>query len=305
MGELFTQKPVKIDTLGDFLGQYRRKLNLDIRTVSMLTQIKPAYLESLERGEWNKLPAEVYIKGFLKQLSEVYHLPEEALVEQYQKEHGFEEAPKTEAKRRFRINLHPKIFILGLSAAAVIVLLVYVGLQIRSVLTPPALEILEPADNVSIAGSSVTVSGKTEVGADVLINNQAVLVDRNGQFNENLTLSAGLNVLEIKAVNKFKRENKRILNVSAEIPSDKPIADSEINVVLNIGPEPAWIYLEADGVVVQRGTMLAGSIKTVSAKKEILLTSANAGSTEVIYNGKNLGKLGREGEVVRNVEFSK
>jgi hypothetical protein len=38
--------------------------------------------------------------------------------------------------------------------------------------------------------------------------------------------------------------------------------------------------------------MLANSSKTFSAKDNIVLTSANAGSTQVIYNGKDLGKLG-------------
>ena len=56
-------------------------------------------------------------------------------------------------------------------------------------------------------------------------------------------------------------------------------------------------------MVVSRGTMLSGSSKSISAAKEILLTSSNAGSTKVIYNGKDLGKLGRPGEVIRNVEF--
>ncbi|HYF98194.1 MAG TPA: DUF4115 domain-containing protein, partial [Coxiellaceae bacterium] len=77
-----------------------------------------------------------------------------------------------------------------------------------------------------------------------------------------------------------------------------------VNITVEIGPESTWIYLEVDGVVEQRGTMLAGSSKTVSGLEQIILTSANAGSTRVIYNGKDLGQLGREGEVIRNVEFT-
>jgi len=37
---------------------------------------------------------------------------------------------------------------------------------------------------------------------------------------------------------------------------------------------------------------------------ELLCTSANAGSTKVNYNGKDLGVMGRSGEVIRNVEFT-
>lgn len=303
---LFKTKPVRIDTLGDFLASYRKKLNLDIKTVSMLTQIKPTYIENLEAGNWMKLPAEVYTKGFLKQLAEIYHLPEDALIEQYQKEHGGAEAkPVTKPVSRSRFNINPRTLVVASTIVLAVIILGYVISQVRSVLAPPSLTVAEPASDLTITGNSLIVSGKTELGADVFINNQTVLVDKNGQFTESLIVSPGLNVLEIRAVNKFGKESKISRKINAETTlatSDKPIF--AVNVTLEIGPESAWIYLEADGAVVHRGTMLPGAVKIISAKEEVLLTSANAGSTKVIYNGKDLGKLGRSGEVIRNVEFS-
>lgn len=307
MEALFKTKPVHIDTLGDFLASYRKKLNLDVKTVSMLTQIKPTYIENLEAGNYILLPAEVYIKGFLKQLAEVYHLPEDALVEQFQKEHGFKDLRPQPPKLGNRLNLkiNPKSLVATATIVLALLAFSYVVSQIRSVLAPPMLEVVEPGSDVSISGSSVVVSGTTEIGADVFINSQSVLVDKNGHFTESLTLSPGLSILEIKAVNKFGKESKisRKINTTSQVSGeDKP--GMAVNVVLQIGPEPTWIYMEADGAVVQRGTMLPGSSKTIAARGEILLTSANAGSTRIIYNGKDLGKLGRAGEVIRNVEFS-
>jgi transcriptional regulator with XRE-family HTH domain len=305
MEALFKTKPVRIDTLGDFLASYRRKLNLDIKTVSMLTQIKPTYIESLEGGNWEKLPAEVYTKGFLKQLAEVYHLPEEALIEQYQKEFTVTDfRPASRELERSRFYLNPKTLVVAFTVLVGLIVLGYVISQVRSVLAPPSLEISEPAADLSISGNSLIVSGKTELGADVFINNQTVLVDKNGQFAESLILSPGLNILEIRAVNKFGKESRinRKINTDITAATSKPVL--AVNIVIEIGPEPAWIYLEADGAVVHRGTMLPGATKTISAQEEVLLTSANAGSTKVIYNGKDLGLLGRMGEVIRNVEFS-
>ncbi len=304
---LFKTKPVHIDTLGEFLASYRRKLNLDIKTVSMLTQIKPTYLENLEAGNYILLPAEVYVKGFLKQLADVYHLPEDALVEQFQKERGFKDPkqPLPKVGSRLSLNINPKTLAATISVVLAVLVFSYVVSQIRSVLAPPVLEIDEPGSDANISGNSVVVSGSTEVGADVFINSQSVLVDKNGHFTESLILSPGLSILEIKAVNKFGKESKisrKINATSLGLDAFKPAM--AVNIILQIGPEPAWIYLEADGAVVQRGTMLPGSSKTIAAQGEILLTSANAGSTKIIYNGKDLGKLGRAGEVIRNVEFS-
>jgi hypothetical protein len=303
---LFKTKAVAIETLGQYLKETREKLNFDIKTASILTQIKPSYLESLEQGDWGRLPSDVYIRGFVKSLARVYGLDEQALVEQYEKEHGFLPRPAAaEQKPKIKINFTPKTVIvlvslfLGLSATA------YVVAQVRSVLAPPLLEIHEPDADLTVQGNSVVIAGRAEVGADVTINEQIVLTDQNGQFSEILVLSPGVNVIEVVAQNRFQRESRLVRRINAEQPQGPVNAPQlPVSVTIEVGPESAWIYLEADGVVIHRGTMLPGSSKTVSAAEEVLLTSANAGSTKVIYNGQDLGVMGRPGEVVRNVEFS-
>ncbi|MBI3952641.1 MAG: DUF4115 domain-containing protein [Candidatus Doudnabacteria bacterium] len=303
---LFKTKAVHIATLGEYLTQVRTKLNLDIKTVSMLTQIKTNYLEALEKGDYKRLPVEVYIKGFLKSLADLYHIKEEVLIEQFEKEHGFEPKIQTKIKSaKLPISLTPTTIVIATSVIIGLSALVYVGSQVRSVLAPPLLELNDPASDGTVSGNSLVVAGRAEIGADVTINSQSVLTDKNGVFNENLILSNGLNIIEIRAKNKFGKENKIIRTINADVSQTAAsVQNLPVNVTIQVGPESSWIYLEVDGVVVQRGTMLPGSSKTVSAKEEVLLTSANAGSTSVIYNGKDLGKLGRAGEVVRNVEFS-
>ncbi len=303
---LFKTKSVHIQTLSDYLSQIRKQLNMDIKTVSILTQIKPTYLEQLEAGNWDALPADVYIRGFLKSLANLYHVQEQVLIDQYDKEHGFGQIKKPiSQKQRFEFRFTPRTIIFMVTGIITLLAVAYVVSQISSVLTPPKLELTEPNGDVTIQGNSIIFSGSAEIGADVFINDQAVLTDKTGSFTENLILSPGLNVIEVVAHNKFNKESRIARRINAEISSDQQQPEAEaVNITLNIGPTSAWIYMEADGVVVQRGTMLPGSTKTVSAKDEVLLTSANAGSTQVIYNGKDLGKLGREGEVIRNVEFS-
>ncbi|MBI2355950.1 MAG: DUF4115 domain-containing protein [Candidatus Doudnabacteria bacterium] len=311
MNQLFQIKPVKIQTLAEHLNLSRQKLNLDIKTVSMLTQIKPSYIESLESGDWLQLPAEVYIKGFLKQLAELYRVREADLIDQFEKEHSFAQKSQTpdyshasSSSGLKKIHINPKTLVIIVAAVLVLGVGTYISGQIRSVLAPPALEVTEPGSDINVSGTSIVITGRTEVGADVTINNQTVLVDKNGFFAENLVLSPGLNVIEVKTINKFGKESSIVRKVVAQVAEASTKLPADVNIVLEIGPESAWIYLEADGSMVHRGTMLPGSTKTVTAKKDILLTSANAGSTKIIYNGKDLGKLGRDGEVVRNVEFS-
>lgn len=305
MNQLFQSKPVKIQTLAEYLSLSRQKLNLDVKTVSMLTQIKLSYIESLESGNWERLPAEVYIKGFLKQLAEVYRVKESDLVDQFEKEQTFSrKLPAASSQNLSQININPRTLIIATAVFLVVGATVYVSSQVRSVLALPVLEVTEPASDINVSGRNIVVAGRTEAGASISINNQAVLVDRNGFFAENLVLSPGLNVIEVKSMNKFGKENVAIRKINAQVEDVPPQPTEAVNVIIEIGPESAWIYLEADGALVHRGTMLPGSSKTVTAKKDVLLTSANAGSTRITYNGKDLGKLGREDEVIRNVEFT-
>lgn len=301
---LFKIKAVKIDTLGEYLAQVRAQLNLDLKTVSLLTQIKPSYIEYLESGKFEALPVDVYIRGFLKSLANLYRIKEQILIDQYEKERGFEVVQHVAKKRKFKLSLTPRTMILGVSLLVALIALGYIVNEIGSVLAPPYLILNEPDSDQTVNSNSIVVSGKAEPGAEVSINNQPVLTDSSGQFTENLLLSPGLNIIEVTEKNKFNKVSKITRQVTSQQQQTAAVPQEALNLTIETGPSSAWVFLEADGIVVQRGTMLAGSTKTVSAKNEIILTSANAGSTQVIYNGKDLGKLGREGEVIRNVQFS-
>jgi cytoskeletal protein RodZ len=304
----FKTREVKMTTLGDFLKQERQSRGLSIKELSDQTHIKFGFLELLESSDYLKLPADVYVKGFLKNLAGYFNVSERDLTEQYDRERlGERKVLQSNSgdRKRFSIIFTPKTAILGGVIIIFFGLLFYLGFQVKSVITPPFLELKEPVEGLKVVGTSVIVSGTTEVGAELTINNQEVLVDSTGNFNENLIISTGYNVLEVIARNKFGRSSKIIRGIQAEQEvKDISKTEQQINLEISINPNSAWIYMEADGVVVQRGTMLAGSNKTVSAGSEILLTTSNAGSTKVVFNGKDLGVLGREGEVLRQLEFN-
>jgi hypothetical protein len=305
---LFKTKPVKIDTLGEYLQQVRNQLNLDIKTVSLLTQIKPSYIELLEASNYQQLPADVYVRGFLKSLADFYHIKEQILIDQYEKERGFESVNNHGPEKKKAVDnwlsLNPRTLIVGGSLLVALLAVVYVAFEIRSVLAPPYLSLTEPGSDITVNGNSAVISGKGEIGAEVFINNQPVLSDQNGEFSETLLLKPGLNIIEVTEKNKFNKVSKITRQITSQAAEEKPTTAQAVNLTIEIGPNSAWINLEADGVVIHRGTMLPGSAKTVSAKNDIVITSANAGSTKLIYNGKDLGMMGREGEVIRNVEFS-
>ncbi len=60
---------------------------------------------------------------------------------------------------------------------------------------------------------------------------------------------------------------------------------------------PSWLRVTVDGNVSMEGTFPAGTSKTFHGKSA-LVRIGNAGAVEIYVNGKDLGKLGKSGDVV-------
>lgn len=64
----------------------------------------------------------------------------------------------------------------------------------------PLLEVSEPQDNKTVAGErKIKIAGKTEVGARIFINGSQIIVDKEGNFSEEVNLNDGDNIFNIKA----------------------------------------------------------------------------------------------------------
>ncbi len=74
----------------------------------------------------------------------------------------------------------------------------------------PSLMVNEPEDNKKIQGGDkkVKVSGKTEPGAHVFINDSQVIVDKDGNFSTDLAINEGDNIINIKSVDAATNTNE-------------------------------------------------------------------------------------------------
>ncbi|MEK9174337.1 MAG: helix-turn-helix domain-containing protein, partial [Patescibacteria group bacterium] len=62
----FTRKKIQSLTLGEKLQKLRGDTHVPLTEVARSTRIRVRYLEYLENGEYEKLPADVYVRGFLR-----------------------------------------------------------------------------------------------------------------------------------------------------------------------------------------------------------------------------------------------
>ena len=207
-------------TLGQRLKKAREDSGLTLKKFAETSKVQTKYLEYLEEGRYEKLPAFVYIQGFLKKYSQILDLSFDELLKQYQNEIEVVSATKKEIVQLPSLR-SPKIVITPKKLrwlAIIIVILAILGYfiyQLDYLIAPPKLILEYPVQDLTINTSSIRISGQAEYSAKLTINGEQIFPDNNGQFSKEMNLSPGLNTLKIEAINRFGKTSEitRFINV--------------------------------------------------------------------------------------------
>ena len=218
---VFTAKAVEeLPSFGEKLKKAREEAGLTKEKVSQLLSFPLRYLEWLETGEIEKLPADVYFRGFLRKYAKILAIDGEALATEYEKESRIAEHLKfqkhqplpTLRSRKFVIT--PKT--LGWLAGSLILFLIagYFFYQLNFLLNPPSLIIFEPTlVDFVISHNIVLFKGQTEPGSKLTINGQQSYIDKDGYFEQTIGLAPGLNTIIVEATNRFGKVSDEIRRI--------------------------------------------------------------------------------------------
>lgn len=210
-------------TLGEKLKKIRSEYRISLNEVAKHTKIQMKYLEYLENGEYEKLPAEVYVRGFVRSYALFLGTDESVLVKMYERERNIQKNLKKEQFQERkedsfnfpRFIITPKLFITVCIMLFAVGGFVYLYREFQSFASVPRLVVLEPFDGQIVNGSDMYVRGTTEKDASLVINGQSVLVRDGGDFYEQVRLQPGLNTLTVVSANKFKKEKSVTISVQA------------------------------------------------------------------------------------------
>lgn len=324
----FTTKKIDSLTLGERMKKLRDERRLSLSEVSKGTKIQAKYLGYLEDSTYLKLPADVYVKGFLRSYAIFMGLNEVSLIKQFEREKGIhknikkvidDEHPK-KIINFSSIVITPKIIVVSSILVLVFGGFAYLYFEVNNFVSKPRLVIITPADGSSVGGSSTHVTGMAEKDALVFINDQPVLVNENGEFSQDVGLKSGVNTISVKARSKFDKESIQSVTINADfenktsemqignaesqnVESEKSFLDP-VALELYVNPNPTWMSVEADGNLVYSGVLLPGSIQKFDAKEKISITSGKGNETYVKVNGKDMGILSEEAGVVRDIVYN-
>ena len=144
-GQTPSQRPVPaVDRVGEILRRRREERGDDIQFIADNLYIRRIYLESLEKSQYDALPADAYVIGFLRSYSTYLGLDSRDVINLYRAEmSGRRRKPSLTMPTPVAEGRTPSVIIMV--AAAVVALLVYAlwygisGSDRASVSQPPAL----------------------------------------------------------------------------------------------------------------------------------------------------------------------
>jgi len=201
-------------TVGDILKLARLKKRYSLKNVEGETKIKKEFIEAIENGNWTVLPDFPVVSGFVKNLASYLEVDVKtayAILKRDYLPQKLSINPKPDVGGKFTWT--PKYtFLVGI-LIVVLTLLGYLGFQFVKFNSPPTLEVAKPQNNFITTSNKVDVSGKTDSDATVKINNQLVLVNDDGIFNEEIEVFEGTKAIEIIATSRSGKQTKIIRDI--------------------------------------------------------------------------------------------
>ena len=116
--------------IGNSLREARLRRGMEIVQAEQGTKIRGKYLRALEEERFEQLPAETYIKGFLRTYAEYLGLDGQLYVDEYNSRHvveGFDDMPQRRPRVRQNRGVERKVVVLALAGIAAVTALVIVA----------------------------------------------------------------------------------------------------------------------------------------------------------------------------------
>ena len=316
----FVKKNVGTLTLGERLAKLRSEKRITLGEVSKGARIQVKYLEYLESGRYEKLPVDVYVKGFLRSYSQYLGADENYFIRLYERERDIHKNVKKEEPKK---NLFKpiKFSSLVVTPKAIVAILVFffVGLgffylyrELSIFISKPRLVILSPSENFSTEEKKIKIEGVTEKDAKLFVNGQQLIVNEEGKFFEELFLQPGLNTITIKSVNRFEKESEKIItgegkfqNISGEgsfeenqennnQDSSQIIEEKRVKVEVFGDTKTVSISVKTDDEASFNGVISPGSAKIFEGTKSVFVSAEKGKYLRVVLNGKDLGMIGKD-----------
>ncbi len=262
-------------SFGEYLKRERELREISLREVSDETKVSYRYLEALEEDNRSRLPAEVFIKGFIRSYAGYIGLdPDEAILRYQEHQKTVEISGDV---KRISPDDHPS----------------EVGEKEKAGLGKFLIVLVIGALLIALGYGYWKRSGETPPGQSIIQNEEEEAVPE-----------------QIDEVEEEPQKIQEPVEVAPQktvpTPAEEPAATGEpepalapIDITLS-ALERTWLALDIDGREHYDITLQADEKIHFRMEETIRLTVGNAGGLVILYEGRTFGPLGEPGQVVKN-----
>ena len=216
----FSTKKIKSEkTLAEVLKKGRQGRKISISDAEIGTKIRAKFLLALESGDWQELPQDVYVRGFVLAYAKFLFLSTKTILLLFDKEAKIRRSnlgakiSYNQKLKEKKVLITPKVLAYASLSIFFISLFTYIFLQVLNFAGDPNLSIISPNNNLVTESDSIDLVGITDTDATVTVNTENVPDSDDGKFSLKLKLHSGINVVKINAVNKIKKESSQVYTI--------------------------------------------------------------------------------------------
>jgi cytoskeleton protein RodZ len=301
------QDPVKAPGLGELLRVEREKKGLSYERVSQITRLRKHFIIAIENEDWDSLPPSVFIRGFIRSYAKALGLKEQEVLNLYQRDSSMPPL----SPRQF---IEPKKLRIGYFLTLILFLGILAFMAYRWIgmsdspqeksqdqMRAPG-TIQNQDDRTTGLSSSVTRSVGSDQGNPPLKEHAKALSPTGPRMDASGTSppgkeNAGKIPQEISVPQK-PVEPPMDDPLKEEIKREPAVNDDWLTLTGSVNGR-TWIRIYIDDQAPKEYMFQPGNKPQWKAKKGFNILVGNASGIEFDFNGKQIGKLGNLGQVVR------
>ncbi|MBC8248044.1 MAG: helix-turn-helix domain-containing protein [Anaerolineales bacterium] len=279
--------------LGQLLREAREQKGVSLEQVEEATRIRQKFLQALEEGNFGALPAETYVKGFLRTYAMYLELDPKEVMALYEGRENEGKAALTQPGffQPMDISMAAPSWLtpdLVIGALLIVVLIAFGSWATWHYLSPTIktqlLSWRATATPSPTATTSVVLPSATPTATPTTMPTT-------------MPTATPTPLPTVAAVVSTSTPTRVPTRTSAPTNTPTPRLQGGIEVELNI-VEYAWMRVIVDGNEAFVGSLEEGTTRTWRGRESVALRCGNAGGVEATVNGEPLGPLGERGQVV-------
>jgi transcriptional regulator with XRE-family HTH domain len=213
MNPIFRTKKFDEQNLGSYLRAGRKKEVLSLEQVAEKVGVSRRHLKALEENDFQKLPPEIYVKGFIAGYCELLELDKNKAFHLFEK---VKLTPKKDNPSRaifahawFGRVFSYRHFAILLALLFLATSVFYISKAIYPMYAQPSFQLTYPAVcPFSTGEDKIELKGVIQPEGKIWVNEEETIVDKDGNFTCPLFLKAGENPVKFRIQNKFGRERR-------------------------------------------------------------------------------------------------